>query len=132
MVDADHSATVETLLVTASSTRVVALWSLHDFRQVMQYGCPSCSTIAADQHAVAVGSYDGTITVSALFTGKLLIKCRGHVNAVKHLLLHRGGNLLVSGAGGFGAGQLSVKVWNLTTGERLAELFGDARWPLGV
>ena len=73
--------------------------------------------LSPDRKLLALGGYDGLITLWDATEGKLLKKLEGHNGAVFELAFRRDGQILASCSG-----DRTVKLWNITTGERLETL----------
>ena len=75
--------------------------------------------ISPDGQTLASGSYDKTIKVWNLRTGKLLHILLGHREAVQAVAFSRDGKLLASGSW-----DKTIKLWNLETGELIRTFSG--------
>ncbi|MBD3884895.1 serine/threonine protein kinase [Phormidium tenue FACHB-886] len=75
--------------------------------------------ISPDGKTLASGSFDRTIRLWNLKTGRLLRVLSGHTDAVRAIALSTDGKLLASGSG-----DKTIKIWDLQTGKLLRTLAG--------
>ena len=68
------------------------------------------------------GSYDRTIKVWNLITGRSLYTLSGHTGLIRAIAIHPSGEMLAS------ASRDGVRLWNLRTGELIALLVGHSDW----
>lgn len=77
--------------------------------------------IAPDNRTLASGSYDNTIKLWDLSTGKLLRTLSGHSNGVLEVAIAPNGRMLASASS-----DKTIKVWDLQTGKLLRTLNGHS------
>jgi len=76
--------------------------------------------ISPNGETLASGSYDKTVKLWNLKTGKLIKTLSGHKEAVTSVAITPDGQILASGSN-----DSTVKIWNLKTGELLSTLNGN-------
>ncbi|MBO1350910.1 MAG: trypsin-like peptidase domain-containing protein [Hormoscilla sp. GUM202] len=83
--------------------------------------------ISPDGKLLASGSWDKTIKIWNLGSGRLLRTLTGHSNLVISVAISPDGQLLASGSN-----DKTIKIWNLGSGRLLRTLTGDSDWVWSV
>ncbi|MBC6473611.1 MAG: hypothetical protein GDA48_12975 [Hormoscilla sp. GM102CHS1] len=83
--------------------------------------------ISPDGQLLASGSYDKTIKIWNLGSGRLLRTLTGHSDWVKSVAISPDGQLLASGSW-----DDTIKIWNLGSGRLLRTLTGHSDWVRSV
>lgn len=106
----------------------VAQWSPSENRHHGHAGVMSVA-ISPDRKRIVCGSFDGTIQVWDMETGKALgAPLRGHSDAVRCIAISSNGKLIVSGSNDH-----TIRMWDLETGQALGHpLRGHITYVLSV
>ena len=81
--------------------------------------------ISSDNSKIVSASWDDTIKVWELNTGRLLNTLEGHSSAVYSVAISSDNSKIVSGSGRW---DKTIKVWDLNTGKLLNTLEGHSSW----
>lgn len=84
----------------------------------------TCASFSKDASQVLTGSFDATIRVHGLKSGKLLKELRGHTSFVNQVVYASDGNQALSASS-----DGSIKVWNLKSSECMSSFTSTAVGP---
>lgn len=121
------------MIITGSRDSTLRVWRLPDIKGVPYHGqgpntyfCHallghrhSVRAIAAHEHTVVSGSYDNTVRVWDIRSGRLVHLMEGHTQKVYSVVIDPQRNRCMSGSM-----DSSVRIWDLGTGECLKRLEG--------
>ncbi|KAI9259372.1 WD40-repeat-containing domain protein [Sporodiniella umbellata] len=121
------------MIVTGSRDSTLRVWKLPDIKGVPYYGqgpndyfcfallghLSSVRAIAAHEHTLVSGSYDNTVRVWNINTGRLVHLMEGHTQKVYSVVIDPARNRCMSGSM-----DSCVRIWDLATGSCLKRLEG--------